>query len=358
MEFGEYGDNAALDAATKILEELYRKLWVPIEQSLPPEVKRVIISPDGQLNFVSFATLLDSDKRFLAEKYTMQYVASGRDLLRDLTPSTSTATVIFANPDFTLNPTGATMRSVGENRDIEDLSFRALPGTQRECDILTSKFEAWHWKAEIFTGKEATKEALLRIHSPYILHLATNGFFEPEEPAPDTDPNGPKLLRIQSSVKNSRFFKNPMRRSGLVLAGAQTTMEAWKRGEVPPVENDGIVTAEDVSTLDLKGTWLVTLSACNTGSGEAKAGEGVMGLRRGFIEAGAHNLLMTLGLISDDVTVQIMSDFYEAAHESGNASLALAKVQREWLIKIRKNGGLAQAVDLVGPFIMSSQGKP
>jgi len=74
-----------------------------------------------------------------------------------------------------------------------------------------------------------------------------------------------------------------MHRSGLALAGAQTTIEAWKRDEVPAVENDGILTAEDVSTLDLQGTWLVTLSACDTGSGEARAGEGVMGLRRGFI---------------------------------------------------------------------------
>ena len=149
-----------------------------------------------------------------------------------------------------------------------------------------------------------------------------------------------------------------MHRSGLALAGANTTIEAWKRGEAPPIEEDGILTAEDVSTLDLKGTWLVTLSACDTGSGEARAGEGVMGLRRGFIEAGVQNLLMTLWPISDTSTVQIMSDFYEAAHRSGNAPEALANVQREWLIRLRKEQGLANAVSLAGPFIMSSQGKP
>src|SRR6202022_1384503 len=103
-------------------------------------------------------------------------------------------------------------------------------------------------------------------------------------------------------------------RSGLALAGANSTIEAWKHGQVPPREGDGIMTAEDVSTLDLQGTWLVTLSACDTGSGQARAGEGVMGLRRGFIQAGAQNLLMTLWPISDEVTVQIMSDFYETAH--------------------------------------------
>src|ERR1700726_5199001 len=83
-----------------------------------------------------------------------------------------------------------------------------------------------------------------------------------------------------------------------------------------------------------------------------------MGLRRGCIEAGAQNLLMTLWAISDEVTVQIMSDFYEAAHKSGNAPEALAEVQRNWLVKLRTVKGLAQAVNLAGPFIMSSQGKP
>jgi hypothetical protein len=81
-------------------------------------------------------------------------------------------------------------------------------------------------------------------------------------------------------VAKSKFFENPMHCSGLALARANVTLEAWQRGEAPPVENDGIVTAEDVAALDLKGTWLVTLSACDSGSGETKAGEGVLGLRR------------------------------------------------------------------------------
>jgi tetratricopeptide (TPR) repeat protein len=95
-------------------------------------------------------------------------------------------------------------------------------------------------------------EYLLKIHSPYILHLATHGFFAKEDPTTNqTDPE--ESLNDRQSVTKSRFFKNPMHRSGLALAGAQTTVEAWKRDEVPPVENDGILTAEDVSTLDLQG---------------------------------------------------------------------------------------------------------
>src|SRR5437899_7220220 len=150
---------------------------------------------------------------------------------------------------------------------------------------------------------------------------------------------------------------NPMHRSGLALAGAQRTLQAWAKGEVPPIENDGIVTAEDVGGLKLGSTWLVVLSACDTGGGEARAGEGVMGLRRGFVQAGAQNLLMTLWPISDETTVHIMLDFYDAALKSNDAAKALADVQRDWLLKLRKEHGLIDAVRLAGPFIMSSQGR-
>jgi CHAT domain-containing protein len=102
---------------------------------------------------------------------------------------------------------------------------------------------------------------------------------------------------------------------------------------------------------------LDALPGCDTGSGEAKVGEGVMGLRRGFIQSGARNLLMTLWPISDETTVQITVDFYDAAFKTGDAPQALADAQRNWLVKLRKEKGLLSAVRLAGPFIMSSQGK-
>ncbi len=101
----------------------------------------------------------------------------------------------------------------------------------------------------------------------------------------------------------------------------------------------------------------MTLSACDTGSGEARAGEGVMGLRRGFVEAGAQNLLITLWPIRDQATVQIMTDLYETVHTDGKPLLALTEVQRNWLLKLREEHGLVQAVGLAGPFIISVQGK-
>jgi CHAT domain-containing protein len=183
--------------------------------------------------------------------------------------------------------------------------------------------------------------------------LATHGFFLPQ-----TDPGRGSGEAVGQEKNRTGKLENPMLRSGLVLSGAQNTLSSWAHGEVPATENDGIVTAEEVGGLHLEGTELVVLSACETGSGEARVGEGVMGLRRGFVRAGARNLVMTLWPISDDTTVQIMFDFYDAIFRNTSAPQALADTQRAWLVKTRKEKGLLAAVRLAGPFIMSSQGKP
>jgi CHAT domain-containing protein len=347
------------DEMAAILQKLYREVWDPIAQAFPANLNRVIISPDGQLNFLSFATLLDGDKRFIEEKYSIQYMASGRDLLHQAGGSLNTKVALFANPDFyAKSPRKPSGQRGTQIKDLEGLDFDPLPGTIAESETLVEMFKGWHWGVTVLTGKDATKAKLFQLPSPpYILHLATHGFFAKADPA-EAGSAARSFFRLEQDLKKSQFFKNPMNLTGIALTGAQATLEAWERGDPPDRDDDVIVTAEDVSTLDLQGTWLVTLSACDTGSGEARAGEGVMGLRRGFIQAGARNLLMTLWPISDEVTVQIMSDFYDAAHNSGNAPEALAEVQRNWLVKLRTEKGLAQAVNLAGPFIMSSQGKP
>jgi CHAT domain-containing protein/Tfp pilus assembly protein PilF len=353
-------DEATLSAVLKILGE---QIWVPIENALPAETTTVIVSPDAELSFVSFATLLSPDDRFVAEKYSIRYVASGRDLLREtrLASDPKTSIRVFANPDFALNnsvrasgnPSESALRSI-EMRDLQSISLSNLPGTERECAQLEDRAKKAGWQAQVSLGPNATETELRKVNSPRILHLATHGFFLPEIDL-GPPPNGVS----QTTVDNPKGrLVNPMHRSGLALAGAHTTLQAWAKGDVPPTEIDGIVTAEEVGGLKLDGTWLVVLSACDTGRGEAKAGEGVMGLRRGFIQAGGQNLLMTLWPINDDVTVQIMLDFYDAAFKTGDAPQALADTQRDWLVKLRKERGLLPAVQLAGPFIMSSQGKP
>ena len=353
-----------------VLRTLDDQVWAPIENALPEGTKTVILSPDGDLNFISFATLLTAADEFLIEKYSIGYVASGRDLLREREASATELLAVFGNPDFgseakliaqqTERRSPLAIRA-SEMRDFANMSLKALPGTDKECAGLKAQAEASGKPIEVLLGADATEAQLRGINSPRLLHLATHGFFLPEskdehggeEPQLGTD----RMNFIGDAQKDRRvILKNPMHRSGLALAGAQRTLEAWAKGEAPPNDNDGIVTAEEVGGLKLKGTWLVVLSACETGTGQAKAGEGVMGLRRGFIQAGSQNLLMTLWPISDETTVQIMLDFYDRAFASGNATQSLLDVQREWLVKLRKEKGLLYAVNRAGPFIMSSQG--
>lgn len=254
------------------------------------------------------------------------------------------------------------MRS-SEMGDFGRMSLAALPGTAMACTELAAKAKASGVPNRVFLGADATEAKLREINAPRILHLATHGFFLPEN-KDEHRRDGPKLgsgrmnpiVETEQGRKTPVSLNNPMYRSGLALAGAQHTLEAWAKGEVPPTDNDGIVTAEEVGGLRLKGTWLVVLSACDTGAGEAKAGEGVLGLRRGFVQAGCQNLLMTLWPISDQTTVQIMLDFYAHAFANGNAPQSLADVQHEWLVRLRKEKGLLYAVNRAGPFIMSSQG--
>jgi CHAT domain-containing protein/tetratricopeptide (TPR) repeat protein len=339
-------DEYALEAA---LRKLYDRIWLPIERALPRTYNRVLISPDGALDFVSFATLVAPDRHFLAEKVSISYVASGRDLIVGQ-PRSAKKLVVCAAPYFEAampiredrSATPAHIRGIQADTYGEP-TLEPLPGTGREVESLAALASQWGWEVMILEGSNALEGRLREIHSPGVLHLATHAFFLPEDAFP----------------KAKEQLKNPMRRAGLALYGAQSTFELWEEGKVPGAGDDGILSAEDVSTLNLRGTWIVALPACLTGWGEPRAGEGVLGLRRGFIQAGTENLLMTLWPITDaEFTAQFMSDFYEAAHKGGNAAQALADVQRDWLVKKTKVYPRARAVYLAGAFIISSQGRP
>jgi CHAT domain-containing protein len=343
-------------AVSEVLRTLYQEIWAPIAKQLPTGTKTIIISPDGALSFISFATLLAPDDKFLGEQYSVCYVTSGRDLLLQFKAARNSDVNVYANPDFGRKKSTSTDRArytvafrSTETRDLRNMFLPPLPGTRAEAIALKKRFGDL---AKVILGADATKAQLQRVDSPRILHLATHGFFLPEiELRQQRNP-----IQPGADIPKAKLV-NPMHRSGLALAGAQATLQAWAHGESPPVEDNGIVTAEEVGGLKLNGTWLVVLSACETGLGEARAGEGVMGLRRGFIQAGAQNLLMTLWPISDQTTVQIMLDFYDASEKSKNTPQALADVQRDWLVKLRKERGLLDAIRLAGAFIMSSQGK-
>ncbi len=332
------------------LVELSRLVWAPVAKLLPAGTREVIISPDAELNFLSFATLLTGEGVFVGERHLVSYVGGGRDLLVATAPGAGKGTLLaFANPlmdtgaggPLTIVPPVAAAAGRGMDREVfRDTRFAQLPGAESEGRDIVALAKKWGWQGELFSGAAATERRLAEVRSPRVLHLATHGFF---------------LSAAAGGAGGGR--RNPMRCSGLALAGAATTLAAWSNGRFPPPNEDGIVTAEEVAALDLRGTWLVTLSACESGGGEARAGEGVLGLRRGFALAGARNLLLTLWPVADRETAGLMLDFYAAAERTGNPGRALAETQRAHLTRLRNEQGLAPAARLAGAFILSSSGR-
>jgi CHAT domain-containing protein/tetratricopeptide (TPR) repeat protein len=333
-------------ALAEVLRGLYQSLCRPVLAALPGGIHRLIISPDGDLNFVSFATLLDAEDHFLADDFELNYVSSGRDLLRQpgLPPETKRL-VVFADPDYNHAP-DSTRFSRGKVAAGDDDFLLPLPGTEREAAFLQQEAKRDGLEAEVYRGADASEANLAKQDSPYVLHLATHGLYLSEDDVPNL-PVG------AGDGEGKALAAQPMTRSLLALAGAAVTLRDWRKGIFPPPENDGLVTAQEAAGLNLDRTWLVALSACDTGGGEARAGEGVLGLRRGFAEAGAQNLLMTLWTADDTETADLMEAFYREALRSGDAPGALARVQRASLDELRRKLGLSEAVRKAGPFILS-----
>jgi CHAT domain-containing protein len=330
----------------QVLHGLFASLCQPVIPALPPGTRRLIVSPDGELNFVSFATLLDASDRFLASDFEVNYVSSGRDLLEKapMIPHTKRL-VVFADPDYNHSPGADPIATAHEKSPAkEDDLLPPLPGTEREAAFLQAEAPRDGVETQIYRGRDASKENLGKLDSPYILHLATHGLYLPADDVPS----------LPSTNGNAApAAAQPMNRSLLAFAGASLTLRDWRRRIFPPPENDGLLTAQQAAALNLDRTWLVVLSACDTGGGEAQNGEGVIGLRRGFAEAGAQNLLMTLWTADDTETADLMQAFYREALRTGDAPGALARVQRTSLEEARKKFGLSEAVRKAGPFILS-----
>ena len=214
--------------------------------------------------------------------------------------------------------------------DIRGLRFSRLPGSSEEVKAIR---EILGTETQIFTGPEALEEVLAaQQSSPRILHLATHGFFLSDQNLRALDDGSSFGRGIAVTAKSQPSgppikFDNPLLRSGLALAGANQGLTSDNLQE-----SDGLFTAEEVLGLRLHGTELVVLSACNTGVGEVKTGEGVYGLRRAFIQAGTKGLVMSMWPVPDRETKELMVRFYEnlqTGMSRGQALRQAALTQKE-----------------------------
>ncbi|MGH9837545.1 MAG: tetratricopeptide repeat protein [Blastocatellia bacterium] len=301
--------------ATRLARTVDRLVMQPLRGHLGA-TRRVLLSPDGALNLIPFAALVDERSRFLVERYEFSYLTSGRDLLRlQVRQPGRQPALIVANPNYGET---ANVRQAAETSatSIAGLNFRALRGTEDEAKALKKMMPA----ATVLMGDQATEAAVKQARGPELLHVATHGFFLPDLAPP---PANSRLRGLDGDVAPINLpAENPLLRSGLVLAG----FNLHRSGD-----DDGVLTALEATALDLWGTKLVVLSACDTGVGEVKNGEGVYGLRRALVLAGSESQVMSLWPVSDEGTLDLMASYYRALQRGQGRSAALRQVQLRML---------------------------
>ncbi len=318
-----------------------QKVMAPV-RAVAGNPSHLLISPEGELNLVPFEALVDENRKFLVENYSITYLTTGRDLLRMQNPRAShSAPMVVANPLFG-EPTDTlvasatepshgsksstlTRRNVTTGASLSQMYFAPLPGTEQEARSIETLFP----NAVVVTGRDATKAALKQADAPQILHIATHGFFL-NDPEPPSDEKPSKEAAASASARASAkrageassdagaADDNPLLKSGLALSGANATKDS---------SENGVLTGLEAAGLNLWGTKLVTLSACETGVGTVKDGEGVYGLRRAFFLAGTETLVMSLWDVSDRVTREMMSAYYSGLKRGMGRGEALRQAQ-------------------------------
>jgi hypothetical protein len=213
--------------------------------------------------------------------------------------------------------------------------FRRLPGFAREAKAAAQLLEKQPgWDVRYLSGPGATEEALARVTRPRLLYLIAHGFFlEDVRRLPGKGLRDLELADLGTGVgRRPAAGPDPRLKSGLALAGANRAQERSAKGL-----SDGLLTALEVENLDLVGTELVILSACETGLGEVQVGEGVLGLRRAFQLAGAQTVIASLWRVPDDQTEQLMTDFLGRWLKGAGPAEALRQAQLEMLRRLRDN---------------------
>lgn len=282
----------------------YNALWKPLQTKLKG-IKKVYVSPDGIFNLINFNTLRNpATGKYLIEEIDLRKVSNSRDLvmIKEKTVPSQYASII-GGPDFKAAASDVSpskSNNVAVEKSYYSLSLERgmtlsnLPGALEEARNLERLFKEKNWQVDYFVGAAASEENLKHTIKPKVLHIATHGYFQKDLTGND----------------NFQSTENPLTRSGLLLAGAATTLKNRDEKIITENREDGILTAYEAMDLNLENTELVVLSACETGLGEVQNGEGVYGLQRAFQVAGAQAVIVSLWKVDDEVTQKLMKLFY------------------------------------------------
>ncbi len=333
LEQGHLMENRLLNAYREDIRQgrqesnAYQYYWQPISEALQG-VSTLYFSPDGAYHQINPATLYNpASGTYLLDELQIVHLTSTRDLLTKKTRHdvlVHNEALLLGDPNYDLSEekymqqlvTVSLTPSPSEGAPLRlERGFDPvpLPGTRQELEQVASLLEKHQVASQLYLQEDALEEVVKQVDNPGILHMATHGFFEP-----DPDPEKP--------------VQNPLLRSGLLLTGAARTLQDTATYDPLSSQNaseDGILTAYEAMNLNLEKTELVVLSACETGLGEIRNGEGVYGLQRAFTIAGAKAILMSLWKVDDQATQQLITTFYQHWLKTKHKTQAFREAQQQ-----------------------------
>ena len=284
-------------------QELYKLIWEPISSFLPNN-GQVYVSADGIISTIAFEAIVTPDDEYICDHIKISRLSSTAELCDRKTRKQWEKAVVFGGINYE-SSIGSTEHGITAYSDygyIQDRSLGSsidyLPGTKIEAENVTRHLRRGHFQTDLYLGDNGTEEQFKSLSGSEvsIIHIATHGFYQPKD----------KITRIEYlSELDSYSPITPLQRSGLLMAGCS---EAWN-GRLQYDHEDGVLTASEISALDLSNTNLVVMSACESGLGEI-TDDGVAGLQRGFKNAGVNSLIMSLWKVDDKATEMLMSTFY------------------------------------------------
>ncbi|UXX77661.1 CHAT domain-containing protein [Reichenbachiella carrageenanivorans] len=301
-------------------QKSYDNFWRPI-QDVIGNPGRIYVSADGVYNQLNLEAIKLADGTYVLDRSNIILISNTKDLYYDkittnVVQEANTAEM-FGNPTYYVSTkpgkwAGRAANSRGGSPDV----IGQLPGTEKEVTELKDLLRKDGWVTTDHKEREATEAAIKAMNNPKIFHIATHGFFQP-----DADLSGEDI-----AMNDNLAAQNPLLKTGLLMSGAGDILnETTSNFNV----DDGILTAYEAMNLNLDKTDLVVLSACETGLGEIQAGEGVYGLQRAFLVAGARTIIMSLFKVSDEATQKLMVKFYSKWLETGDKRASFIQAKQE-----------------------------
>ena len=324
MSQGQLNDIPAKDIYTT--HKLSSLVWAPLHEYLK-RAKRVFFAPAGELYNIGIESLPHwQEEGYMADQWKLYRLSSTREIAIDRgntrqRPSTAD---IFGGITYDHRKSQGDGTASTSKRQKEKAA-KYLPGTRKEAEEIYQCLTEDNIQVNLHLGSQATEESMKNLsgHAPDILHIATHGFYWTDQEI--REGNMDEKLQFLSMYGNLDDADQALTRSGLLFAGANYTLTGK---QISDQYDDGILTAKEISVLDLRGVDMLVLSACQTGLGKV-TGDGVFGLQRGFKKAGAGCLLMSLWKVDDKATRQLMTFFYHNLTQGMSKHDAFSKAQHD-----------------------------